>query len=171
MFLTKTKMALSYLLLAGVPLYFSHSPVWALSSDRSRPMHIEADLADIDDKTGISIYTGSVVVVQGSLRITADKLTVYSKNRTFEKMISTGNPTTFKTRPDGKDKDVLGEGKKIEYLTIRDTVYFIEDAKLEQDGSKFNSDRIVYDILNDKVNAGITKGDNRVKIIIQPKKQ
>ena len=170
MFLPKTKTNLLGLFLTGILSFFSNSSIWALSADRSEPMHIEADLADINEKTGISIYTGNVVVAQGSLRITAEKLTVYSKNRVFEKMISTGNPATFKTRPDGKDKDVFGKGKKIDYFATRDTVYFIEDAQLEQDGSKFDSDRIVYDILNDKVNAGITKGDDRVKIIIQPKK-
>lgn len=159
------------MLLTGVLLFFNHSLVWALSSDRSKPMHIEADLADINEKTGISIYTGNVVVVQGSLRITAEKLTIYSKNRVFERMVSTGNPATFKTRPDGKDKDVFGQGKKINYLITRDTVYFIEDARLEQDGSHFDSDRIIYDILNDKVNAGLTKGNDRVKIIIQPKQK
>lgn len=168
MFLSKTKKAMSYFLLVGILSFFNHA--WALGSDRSKPMHIEADLADINEKTGISIYTGNVVVIQGSLRITAEKLTIYSKNKVFEKMISIGNPATFKTRPDGKDQDVRGKGKRIEYFTTRDTVYFIDDAQLEQDGSKFDSDRIVYDILNDKVNAGLTKGDDRVRIIIQPKK-
>lgn len=171
MFLSKTKKALSCFLLTGILSFINHSPAWALSSDHTKPMHIEADLADINDKTGISIYTGNVVVVQGSLRITAEKLTIYSKNRVFEKMVSTGIPSTFKTRPDGKDKDVLGEGKKIEYFATRHTVYFIEDAKLKQDGSVFDSDRIVYDILNDKVSAGLTKGDERVKIIIQPQQK
>lgn len=165
------KRKLSRLLLTGVLLYSVCGSVWALSSDRTKPIQIEADHADINEKTGKSIYTGNVVVVQGSLRITATLLTVYTQDKVFNKMISTGNPTTFRQRPDGKDQDVVGQGKRIEYLGTQDIAYFFDNAKLEQAGSTFKSDRIAYDILNDKVNAGITSGKDRVKIIIQPQSQ
>lgn len=172
MYLSSVKNAfLFFVFLNGVLLYSFCGPIWALSSDRDKPIQIEADQATINDKTGISVYTGNVVVVQGSMRITANILTVYSKDRSFQKMISTGNPATFRQRPDGKDEDVAGEGKRIEYFGSRDTVYFYDNAKLEQAGSTFRSNHIVYDILNDKVNAGITSGDDRVKIIIKPQSQ
>lgn len=168
-YLLKIKKAfLSFLCLSGILLYSFCGSVWALSSDREKPIQIEADLADINDKTGISVYTGNVIVVQGSMRITAQVLTVYTKDKVFTKMISTGNPATFRQRPDGKDENVAGEGKRIEYFGSRDTAYFYDNAKLEQAGSTFRSDHIAYDILNDKVNAGITSGDDRVKIIIKP---
>jgi lipopolysaccharide export system protein LptA len=41
----------------------------ALSSDREQPINLEADAADIDDLKGISIYTGNVVLTQGSMVI------------------------------------------------------------------------------------------------------
>ena len=165
------KAFLAFVFLNGILLYSFCEPTWALNSDREKPIQIEADQADINDNTGISVYTGNVIVVQGSLKITAQILTVYSKEKVFTKMISTGNPATFRQRPEGKDEDVTGKGKRIEYFASRDTAYFYDNATLEQADSTFKSDRIAYDIFNDKVNAGITSGDDRVKIIIKPQSQ
>lgn len=165
------KIVLPFLYLNGILLFSLCGSVWALSSDRDKPIQIEADQADINERTGISVYTGNVIIVQGSLKITANILTVSAKDGAFQKMISTGNPATFRQRPDGKDEDVTGEGQRIEYFGSRDTVYFYDNAKLEQTGSTFRSDRIVYDILNDKINAGITSGEDRVIIIMKPQSQ
>lgn len=141
----------------------------ALQSDREQPLQVEADRANIDNKNGISIYLGNVIVVQGSMRITADKLTVYARDQILTKMISEGNPTTYKQRPEGKEQDVKGRGQRIEYYEDTETAIFIERAVLEQDGNTFNSDRIVYDVARDKVNAGTTSSGDRVRIILQPK--
>jgi lipopolysaccharide export system protein LptA len=145
--------------------------VHALSSDRDQPMSVEADRANIDNKNEISIYLGNVIVVQGSMRITADKLTVHSRNKAVEKVIAEGEPATFKQRPDGKELDVKGKALRIEYYADTDNAIFIEQAVLEQEGNTFRSNRIVYDLTKDLVDAGTPSGGDRVKIILQPREK
>ena len=62
---------LSLILVLGYPLLCN-----ALESDSQQPLFIEADGADISETTGVSIYTGNVVISQGSIRLSADKVTV-----------------------------------------------------------------------------------------------
>lgn len=40
----------------------------ALPSDSSQPINIQADSAELDDKRGIAIYRGDVVITQGTLK-------------------------------------------------------------------------------------------------------
>jgi lipopolysaccharide export system protein LptA len=140
----------------------------ALDSDKDKPINVEADKADIDEKRGISVYTGNVIVTQGSIRITSDEMTLYSKDQAIEKIIAKGNPATYKQRPEGKKEDIHAEGQQMEYYTKTDTAIFIDNAVMKQGGNTFKSNRITYDIANDKVNAGARTGGQRVTITIQP---
>ena len=49
---------------------------FALSTDREQPINIEADQAEADDNLGVAIYKGDVVIVQGSMRILGDTVTI-----------------------------------------------------------------------------------------------
>ncbi|NIP73863.1 MAG: lipopolysaccharide transport periplasmic protein LptA [Gammaproteobacteria bacterium] len=142
---------------------------WALSSDRTQPMHIEADEVTIDDKKQVSIYKGDVVVTQGTLRITADKLTVYAHQGDVQRMVAVGRPATYRQRPDDKDQDVKAEALTMEYLADREVVILTDQAKLWQGPNTFASERIVYRLDRDQVDAGRKAGGERVRITIQPK--
>ena len=48
----------------------------ALDSDREQPIQIEADEAVRDEMVGETRYEGNVVLTQGSLRITADRIAI-----------------------------------------------------------------------------------------------
>lgn len=141
----------------------------ALSSDRDQPLKISADQVTIDDKAGRSVYTGHVVVVQGTLRVTADRLVVYTdKRHTLQRLVATGQPVTYRQRPDGKRQDVHAKAARMEYLASRDQVVLTKDAQLRQGGNVFNSQRIVYNVKLDQVEAGKKAGGGRVEIVIQP---
>jgi lipopolysaccharide export system protein LptA len=141
----------------------------ALTSDRNQPMKISADQVTIDDKAGRSVYTGHVVVVQGTLRVAADRLVVYTdKHHALQRLVATGRPVTYKQRPDGKQHDVHAKAARMEYFASRDQVVLTKDAQLRQGGNVFNSQRIVYNIKRDQVEAGKKAGGGRVEIVIQP---
>ena len=63
------------LLLLFLPLLLPMA-AWGLSDDRNQPMHIEADRASLNEKTGISTYEGNVHVQQGTLNLRGDRMTV-----------------------------------------------------------------------------------------------
>lgn len=149
---------------------FLPAPAAALSSDRQQPMHIEADHADLDDQKGVSVYRGNVVITQGTLRLTGDELTVHTQDGGITKAFSTGNPATYRQRPDGKDQDVEAQSLRMEYYAGEDRIILLQKAEVRQAGDTFRSEKIIYDIARDHVNAGTGAPGERVRITIQPKK-
>lgn len=147
------------------------TPAWGLSSDSRQPIHLAADRADINRKTGISVYTGDVKVTRGTMRMTGDKLTVYTdKDGQVQKMVAVGKPATYRQLPDNKKQYLKGEGQTIEYYAGQDRVVLLDRARVWQGGNTFRSNRIVYSIANDVVNAGAASGKDRVHITIPPTK-
>ncbi len=146
-------------------------PSWchALSSDRDQPMMIEADRVELDDSRGVSVYTGNVKVTQGTLRLTGDRMVVYNKGDEIEKVLMDGNPATYQQRPDGKDHDVHAKSQHMEYYTSPERIILLEQAEVDQAGDVLRSERIVYDVVKDQVNAGTNAPNERVIITIQPK--
>ena len=146
-------------------------PAAGLSSDRDQPMYIEADRADINDKKGISIYTGNVKVTQGTFELLADKLTVYIEKDQLQKAIAIGQPAHYRQRPDGKDEDIEAQALRMEYYASPERIILLERAQASQAGDVFRSEKIVYDIDKDVVNAGTGSGNDRVHITLQPRKK
>ncbi|MBS1269574.1 MAG: Lipopolysaccharide export system protein LptA [Gammaproteobacteria bacterium] len=160
-------------------------PAHSLSSDREQPATIEADEVEFDFRTGKRTYKGNVIVVQGTLRITGEKIVVqYSnENEQVETATSWGNPATFRQRPDGKEGDVYGEGDTIVLNEIVNTLTLIKNASMTQAGNTAIGSKIVYDMATDRMTVkGLRQqqgsGDEvttdsetgRAKVIIRPEK-
>ncbi len=143
----------------------------ALSADKNQPMLIEADSAELDDKQGISTYTGNVKVTQGTLVLTGSTMTVHNVDDDISKVIVTGSPATYKQRPDGKQEDVNAKAQLMEYFKSPEKIILTTEAVVEQGGDVLRSDRIVYNISNDQVTAGGSNPGQRVRITLQPKKK
>jgi lipopolysaccharide export system protein LptA len=158
---------------------------WALSTDRDEPATVEADEVEYDFRTGVRTYTGNVIVVQGTLRITGDKLVVEYNGDQLESATAWGQLASFKQRPDGKDQDVIGKGKKIVLNQIANTLTLHKQASLQQGPDTAIGEKIVYDITNDKLSikgaatikkktdgtagAGEPEKPGRAKVIITPR--
>lgn len=128
-------------------------PVHALTSDRSKPATIDADEVEFDFRTGTRTYKGNVVVVQGTLKITGDKIVVQydDSGQEIQTATSWGTPATFKQRPDGKDADVYGEGNTIVLNETKNTLTLIENALMKQAGNTAQGKQIVYHMDTDKM--------------------
>lgn len=142
---------------------------WALKSDANQPVKIDSNTASYDDKDGISIYTGNVITVQGSLHIESDKLVIYFKGGEIEKMVFTGKPTTFRQRPgEGKD-EIYGEGLTGEYYPSQNKLVLIEEAIVSQGNNRSASRLITYDSKNSIIKAGEPSSDSkRVHSVFKP---
>ncbi len=155
-------------------LLFALAPLnsMALSSDRDKPMYIEADRAEMNDRTGVSTYRGGVQVSQGSMVLNADTLTVHNRKRQIITVVAKGKPAQFRQRPDNQTEDVKANADHIEYRGLDEQLILLGDAKVWQAGNVFQSDRIVYDMKNNVVNAGSEHSEitdqQRVRITIQP---
>lgn len=155
-------------------LFFVNStvslPLFALDTDARQPISIESNSGFYDDKKGVSIYTGDVVVKQGSLRLDADKLVVYLENREVQKMIATGEPVKFKQKPAEGAEDVRGESLIAEYYPETEVLILMKKAVISQKGNSTASERIVYDRLGEVLTAGDgASASKRVVVVLQPK--
>jgi lipopolysaccharide export system protein LptA len=142
----------------------------ALQSDRDQPISVEADRAELDQSTGIGTYSGSVVVVQGSMRLEADRLEIHSPSGGLESAVANGGPARFQQRPEGKDQDVRGGGRQIDYLATEDKVILTGDAWVTQAEDTVRGARIEYDLSSDRIRAVKGEGEqDRVRMILQPR--
>lgn len=142
----------------------------ALSTDKDQPIEIEADSVDIDEGKGISVYLGNVEINQGSMRLLADKVTVYQQRRKPTRFVAEGNPVRFRQLPDDSKVYNKARALRAEYEVHSEVITLINEAKLIQGKDTFASDRIVYDRVKAVVRGGAAaEGRQRVKIRIQPK--
>jgi lipopolysaccharide export system protein LptA len=144
----------------------------ALPDDHQQPIKIESDRAEQNDKKGTTTYEGSVVIRQGSIKINADKVIVYSEASQVDKIICIGKPAHYQQRPNPLDGLVLASGNTIEYHLSTDKIYLLKNASLEQNGSIITGEKIDYDLKAEVVKA--TAGDNtkdRIQMVIPPSNQ
>jgi len=144
---------------------------FALKTDKNQPIYVEADGVDLDDKKGISIYKGNVVLTQGSIVLKADKLVVTQKKSKKDHIEATGKPVTFQQQVEGKKAMVKGRARKVDYASDSEILYLTGGAVLTQGKDTFKSDKITYDRARAVVKAGASaKGSARVRVTIGGKK-
>jgi lipopolysaccharide export system protein LptA len=145
----------------------------ALPDDRDQPIHITADKALRDEKLGVTVYTGNVQMDQGSMRITADILTIYHVAEEADRIVAEGQPAKMQQQPELDEGMVHAHAAVIEYFRDEDRVHLQSNARVEQDGSVVSGDSIDYFIEEQLVKADSdqTQEGNRVQVIIPPSTQ
>lgn len=143
----------------------------ALPEDARQAIHITADSATRNDKTGITIYSGDVILTQGSMKITGKSLELRQTGTTVSSIIAKGSLAQFQQRP-AADKEIThAYGKVLDYNIRTKELEITGQAKVSQGTDSFSGNRIVYDMKKSTVNAfsdNSSKGE-RVQMVIQPK--
>ncbi|MFW5432447.1 MAG: lipopolysaccharide transport periplasmic protein LptA [Methylophilaceae bacterium] len=149
---------------------------YAEATDRDKPIELEADSVIVDDAKKISTYLGNVILTQGTLIIRAAKLIVREDKNGFQHSTSTGNPTTFKQKREGKNEYMTGSGKRIEYDGRMDKVQLYTKAWVKRGEDIVYGDYISYDanaeyaeVLGGTKSESAGPSSGRVRAIIQPK--
>ncbi len=146
---------------------------WALSSDKNQPINIQSDhgdfQSDANTNNGTGVYTGNVVITQGSIRITADKAILHMANGEIQTADLTGNPTTFQQQPDSGPLS-HGVANEITYDANKNQVVLTGSAHVQQGQRQITGDVITYNTDTEHVVAtgGKTSG-GRIHITIPPK--
>ena len=154
------------LLTALIIAFGSFNNAHARSDDGEKPIHITADTAELNDKTGVSIYRGDVEMIQGTTILHGDVITVYTTNGEVDKMISVGNLATYQETSDDGDI-VYAESEEMIYNSAEKKVELFRKAKVTQVGNVIRSDYILYLTEEGLIDTGTKK--DRIKIVIQPK--
>jgi lipopolysaccharide export system protein LptA len=138
-------------------------PFGGLEHDASLPVEVSADRLEVDQKDGSAVFSGSVVVGQGTMRLSAERVRV-------EYAASGGGDATGRIQRMHATGDVvLVNGA--EAAEAQEAVYTIDSARIVMTGgviltqgrNALSGDRFVVN-LND--GSGVMEG--RVRTILQP---
>ncbi len=162
--------------LIGLTVLLVSTHVVALTEDRRQPIRVQADSAELDDKQGVAVYRGNVIIIQGTMKITGDTVTItQDDNGDIKVFTSVGKPAYYEQVPSPNKSVVKAYGLTIQYFAENNRIVLIDDAKVVQDGNTFQGEKIVYDTQRQIVNAGrakdtkITTPRPRIDMVIQPK--
>ena len=157
------------LLLLALPT----GPAQALPDDKDQPILISADKALRDEKQGFTIYSGNVQMEQGSMRLEADKLTIYHATEDVDRIVAEGRPAKMQQQPELDKAVVYAHADVIEFFKSEERVHLQTNARIEQEGSVVSGDSIDYFIAEELVKADSDQAveGNRVNVVIPPSTQ
>lgn len=146
--------------------------VLALSSDRDQPINIEADSLDIDEANGVSTYQGNVHYTQGSIVMDADIMIVHSRDGQIHKFEAFGNPAHYQQELDNEEGRLDAKAKSMEYVSESQRLVLRESVHVMKGVNLFTGNVIEYSTKDEIVSARKAEsGEERVQVIIQPRKQ
>lgn len=152
---------------------------WAEKGDRSKPVNIEANSLKADDAKKVAVYEGKVIMTQGTLMITADRLEVRQDEQGFSSGDADGKPAYFRQKMDSKPGDkgeaggeyAEGWAERIEYDGHGDKLKLLGQARLKRGEEELRGNLITYDGSTEYFQAqgSISGTPGRVRAVIRPK--
>lgn len=164
-------------LLRGMLLLLTFVPAagaLALPDDRDQPIEIRADQVELDDEAGVAIYQGDVRLDQGSVRVTADRLTIhYTAEQDVDRIVAEGSdaagPASYHQQPEADAALIRAKAQAITYRTATEQVELTGNAELRQQDDSFSGERIVYDVRERRITASGGSDGAPVTMTIQPR--
>jgi lipopolysaccharide export system protein LptA len=145
-------------------------PVAAKQSDRQQPADVTSTSFDGSQQpNGKVIWTGKVVITQGTLKITGDKATGFlDANNSITRIIVDGKPATIH-QLDDDNNPMDGQALNIDYKVDQDYAVLTGNAKVKQPvkGSA-EGDKLTYNT-KDSTMTGESAGGAPVHMTFQPK--
>jgi lipopolysaccharide export system protein LptA len=164
-------------------LSLASAPAVAEKADRLKPTNIEAKRGTIDEANKVRTMEGDVILVQGTMRITAEKMVVKEDatgNISAQAFGPSAGQITFRQKREGFSDFVDGVADRAEFDDKASTLKLFGRARLTSAGDVaegeyiyFNTATEVYAIRNSAADdkPGVVQPDpsGRVKITIQPR--
>ncbi len=133
-------------------------PALAEKADRDKPMNAESDALRYDDLKQSSIFTGNVIITKGSILIRGARVDVFQDAQGYQQAVVIAEPgklAYYRSKRDGVDEVIEGEGERIEYDSQADNVRFIRKAVLR---------RYVSGKLADESNGALIRYENTTDV-------
>jgi len=171
-------------LLYTLTAFFSAQDAHAEKADRNKPMNIEADNLKHDDQQQLTIFTGKVHMVKGTLVLKAARMEVKQDgqgNQVARLWADPGERVFFRQKREGLDEYTEGEGETVVYNSQADTLNLSTRAELRLLRGAVVADRIqgqeilvnntteVFTVDGKASAAGSNAGSQRVKATITPR--
>ncbi len=131
-------------------------------ADLKSPVEVNSDQLTVDQKTGHAVFSGHVVVGQGDMRLSADKVTVIYQQgpaRKIDRLEARGN-VTLVNGPDA------AEAQAADYSVDSGQVVLTGDVIVTQGPSVLAGEKVEVDLAT-----GSAKVSGRVRTVLQPGSQ
>ena len=158
-------------------LALAASAALAEKADREKEIVVGADRLLADDAHKSSTFEGNVVVTQGTMRMTASKVTVREDAERHKYYVAIGSPVTFRQKLDNSDEWVEGYAERAEFDDRNDVLRLYNHARVKRSRNEIAGDFISYDMRKELAEvSGAPPGAapptaSRVKAIILPPRQ
>jgi lipopolysaccharide export system protein LptA len=151
-------------------------PAAAEKADREKEIVVNADRLSADDARKTSTFEGNVIVTQGTMRMTADKVTVREDAQRHKYYVANGNPVTFRQKLDNADEWVEGYAQRAGFDDRNDMLRLYEHARVRRDQNEITGNFISYDMRKELAEVtgappGSPSTGSRVKAVILPPKK
>lgn len=153
-------------------------PAAAERADREKEIVIGADRLTADDANKVSTFDGSVIVTQGTMRITAARVTVKEDAARHKYYVANGSPVSFRQKRDNVDEWVEGFAERAEFDDRADVLKLFGRARVKSNQSELTGEFISYDMRRELAEVtgsapgkGVPANTGRVKVIILPPKK
>jgi lipopolysaccharide export system protein LptA len=159
---------LAGMLLAALAAAFPVASVLARSSDRQKPMDIEAGRQS-GTLTGDSVnqLSGGVHITQGSLDITSSAATITLAGGDPTRAVFTGGPVALKQELDD-GTPMSARADNVDYNLKTEIVVFTGNVSISNPRGSLSGQRVVYNLKTGNVESG-GEGGGKVKVRILPK--
>lgn len=145
-------------------------PAWAEKADKNKPVNVEADRVHVDDKQKTAVYEGHVVMSQGTLMITAERIEVRQDDQGFASGLAVGKQVYFRERLDNSEELAEGWADTLEYDARGEKVKLTGKAHFKHGLDDLRGNVITYDKKTDLFQAQGSGGQSgRVHAVIRPK--
>lgn len=160
---------------------------FALSTDRSQPMSVDANYQKTtQSQTGkandpdITRLDGNVVMKQGSMQAHADHATVYSNPSgvvdadgnygSLTRVLLTGKPAHLQQVHDGDCNLMSADADSIDYNNLTGVALLTGNVHVVQHGKgEFRGERMIYNTNTGEMEGGDASPSSRVHMVMQPK--
>ena len=131
-----------------------------VAHDASQQIEVTSDSLSVDQATGNAVFAGNVIVVQGNLRMAAERVSVFyaaaGGAQEVDRVVATGG--VLLTR--GQD---AAEGSRAEYTVGTGAMLMSGDVLVTQGRTAIAGDRLSIDL-----NTGNGTVEGRVRTVLQP---
>jgi len=144
---------------------------FALPEDRNQPVELEADQAKLNNQTGISEYTGNVIIVQGTAQLKADRVLLYTVNNEITRMEAFGEPAKYQQILQQGEQPTHIEGQKLDLKVSEDLAIVTGEGKVHRGSDVLTGEVITYSLKSGELQAGNSdqeSSNSRVKMIFHP---
>lgn len=151
------RLLISLALMLLIPLSIAQS-----NNPQKLPISLTADSGEYDANAGKATYTGNVIITQGEMKLTGDKVIISIKDGEVTMIESWGNLATFHYAP-ANEPPIDGKAKYLKYIIATSTVDMDKNAWVKQQKNETRAEHLSYNLKAEKV-----KGQ-RVNMTLFPK--